>query len=470
MTFHRNPLNRIVFSFLFSAFCWGLCNATAFASPEHPVVVIDPGHGGENMGGEYGDFTEKFITQITADAMAEELSRYDNVTVYLTRNADVDLSLKERCDIASSHDADLLICLHYNLSENHTLFGAECWVSMFDPYYREGYALASEFIHQFKERGLFIRGIKTRMNSKGTDYYGILRESVDLGLQTVLVEHAHMDEDRDVSFCDEEEDWICFGKMDATAVAKYLGLSSEELGVDYSDHVRTYPEVVTSKMVPDESAPIISELSLESIRMDEPVTVTGNDEKIAFTGEATFTLEGMDPESGLLYYDYSLDGIHFSPLQPFCEGGDPESIKQGSVTFTVPVEKAKVSPRVVCRVYNGYDLDTLSNEVVLEELSFTQKELDLLEGRTALVQAEPSVDERAGEDQSFESDVEEITTLQVPSEETKQPMDREQKILITLVSLLALAGLLFTLGLVLLIRHVFRDQKRKRKNHNDPFG
>ena len=100
---------------------------------EPVVVVIDPGHGGENLGGEYEEYIEKEMTMIVANAMKEELEKYDGIQVYMTRYGDIeeDMSLEERSEYAKSVDADFMFCLHFNLSEHHTLFGAECWVSAF---------------------------------------------------------------------------------------------------------------------------------------------------------------------------------------------------------------------------------------------------------------------------------------------------------------------------------------------------
>ena len=94
-------------------------------SEDQIIVVIDPGHGGENLGGEYEDYTEKEMTMIVANAMKEELEKYDGITVYLTRSGDEELSLDERCAYAESVGADFMFCLHLNLSEHHTLFVAE---------------------------------------------------------------------------------------------------------------------------------------------------------------------------------------------------------------------------------------------------------------------------------------------------------------------------------------------------------
>ena len=98
------------------------------------VIVIDPGHGGENRGTIENNHEEKLMTMTTALAMYEELLLYDDVEVYLTRTEDTDMSLKERAAFAQSVDADFLFSIHYNASVNHEIFGSEVWVSSVSPY------------------------------------------------------------------------------------------------------------------------------------------------------------------------------------------------------------------------------------------------------------------------------------------------------------------------------------------------
>ena len=89
------------------------------------IIVIDPGHGGENLGAEYGSYTEKEMTMIVAKAMKEELEKYDQVVVYLTHDVDMNMSIEQRALFAKEKNADFLFCLHFNMSVNHDLFGAE---------------------------------------------------------------------------------------------------------------------------------------------------------------------------------------------------------------------------------------------------------------------------------------------------------------------------------------------------------
>ena len=122
-------LSFLIFFYLFAS-------STVMTNAEKPIkIVIDPGHGGENLGAEYTRedgllFTDKEMTLITSLAMKEELEIYDNVEVIMTREQDVkqDISLKDRVTLASEENADFLVCLHFNMSISQILYGAEMWV------------------------------------------------------------------------------------------------------------------------------------------------------------------------------------------------------------------------------------------------------------------------------------------------------------------------------------------------------
>ena len=113
---------------------------------EELVIVIDPGHGGENLGTIEKGFEEKTMTLVTAQAMYDELMQYDNVTVHMTRTDDRDLDLEERAEFAKTVNADFLFSLHYNASENHTHFGSEIWIPLNPPYNAYGYQFGHVFM------------------------------------------------------------------------------------------------------------------------------------------------------------------------------------------------------------------------------------------------------------------------------------------------------------------------------------
>lgn len=324
------------------------------------VIVLDPGHGGmaddgRPEGGVYDGFVEKELNLIVAEAMKEELEKYQDVTVYLTRTGDQKLSLEERVNYAKSVDADFLFCLHFNLSKDHnTLFGAECWVSAFGRYYSEGYAFAAIEMEALEKLGLYSRGIKTRLNDRGTDYYGIIRLSVEQDLPCVLIEHCHMDHENDRPFCEGREQWEAFGRLDATSVAKYFHLKSDVLGVDYSDYQTLDVPIPEGVMRPDTTEPDVCMIEVADQEME--------------TGKITVELSATDYDSGMLYYDYSYDGGEtFSPRLAW---GDKT---QDTITFTMQVPP-HIIPQIIVRGYNGYDLFTESNLISLPSMDYKTEE------------------------------------------------------------------------------------------------
>lgn len=320
---------------------------------EDVIIVIDPGHGGENLGAEYGSYTEKDMTMVVAKAMKEELEKYENVEVYLTHEEDVDMSLADRVTFARDKNADFLFCLHFNMSVNHDYFGSEVWVSAFDRYYATEYAFAKIQMQEFTDIGLFSRGIKTKLNDKGTDYYGILRHGTEEGISVALIEHCHLDSDVDQPFYTQgENQLIAFGKMDATAAAKYFKLSSEELGISYNDYPVAEIEIPDQVVRPDDTAAALCELTLAMV----------NEEN----GEITLSLKAEDTDSYLLYYNYSLNGGNtYSHLQPW------EQAKQ-EITFTVTVPSGE-AVELRASVYNSFDVVTESNIIALDAIPYAKE-------------------------------------------------------------------------------------------------
>ena len=404
--------------------CWlGFGTAvTANAQEERPVrVVIDPGHGGENLGAQYKDYTEKEMTMIVAQAMKEELEQYEGIEVYLTREGDAELSLKGRAEYAAQMDADFLFCLHFNMSEHHTLFGAECWVSAFGENYSKGYSFASAEMELLTEKGLYSRGIKTRLNDKGTDYYGIIRQAVELDVPCVLIEHCHLDQANDQPYYDHGEKLREFGRLDATAVAQYFGLYSETLQKDFRTYQRVEVAVPEGVMRPDETEP--EECAIELVEQD------------AESGDVTIRVTASDAESGMLYYNYSYDGgQHYSELIRWPD----RTADSFTVTIEIPLGTA---PVLSVNAYNGYDLYTTSNELSLP----------------AVEPEEPEADPQ-----------EEIQIQELPAEEAEPAGEKSAEEaksgaeigIIPVVCLILLAGLAASL---IILRYGIRQRGRRRR-------
>ena len=102
--------------------------ARGVPSEEEFVVVIDPGHGGEDMGarGPTG-LVEKFVTLDIARRLRDKLSDEMDAVVILTRENDRAISLDDRTAMANHNHADLFVSVHANASRRHRARGAETY-------------------------------------------------------------------------------------------------------------------------------------------------------------------------------------------------------------------------------------------------------------------------------------------------------------------------------------------------------
>jgi len=318
---------------------------------EPVVVVIDPGHGGKNLGTDYLPIPEKVYTMTVALHMKEQLEKYQNVKVYLTHTEDVDMSLKERAEFAASVNADFLYSLHFNMSLSHALYGSEVWVPSTGQLYSQGYSAANEFLTQFEEMGLFNRGIKTRIGSNGkSDYYGIIRESGIRGIPAVIVEHCHVDHSNDAPYIQSPDKLKEFGVRDAEAVARYFGLVSKDGTADYSGYAPLAVPVPENRVCDDTTAPLYVNANL--VNYDR-------------TGKyATVELDAFDEESVIQYYSYSCDnGLTWSGLQPWAA---LQTGTKGSQSMIVSVNMGYgKKDSLIFKAYNLYDKSTESNVIQL---------------------------------------------------------------------------------------------------------
>lgn len=303
-------------------------------------IVLDPGHGGpglrdeQELGAIYRDTYEKYLTLEIAKAMKEELSRYGNIEVFMTRETDQALTLKERAAYAESVNADLLVSLHLNASLEHNFYGSEVFVSAFDQFYATGAGVGECILNQLTEYGFASKGVKTRLGGKGADYYGIIRECKSLGIPALIVEHGYMDEDGDWARMNTTEALRSLGQRDAAGVAAYYGL---EKGRELSKLPVVEEELPTKTVFPDTTPP-------------EEVWYRKEQQR---DGRWLITLHGTERESRVMYYDYSLDGgVTYSGLFLW-ETGDSMEL---SMNLTG-------EEQLVFRVYNNYELRTETDKL-----------------------------------------------------------------------------------------------------------
>ena len=416
------------------------------ASAEGVKICIDPGHGGENLGAEWEDYTEKEITLIVANSMKEELEKYEGIEVFMTRTSDVDMELKERIDYAKSVGADFFFCLHFNMSVNHDIYGTENWISAFGKNYARGMDFAKIEMDMLTDLGLYDRGIKTRLNKKGKNYYGVLRMGDEAGIPGVIIEHCHLDNYNDAPFYDHNELLVKYGKLDATAVAKYYGLYSPELSQDFRDYTFEPTPIPSKKVSPDTTEPEVCQVKVGDIYEEEQVDETG--QLVDYKSYVDLEITASDPDSRMLYYSFSFDGGNtFSERYPW--QGDYVD-KEDTISATVELPYGR-DINLVVNAYNLFDLCTSSDSQYLGRLD--KKDI-------------PEPVEEIFEDE-ITPEYETISPYDTVDIDASEDIDLKtmDKTLIILIIVLAVAGLIVFLVGAYFIIEISRHNRRKRKRN-----
>jgi len=92
------------------------------------IIIIDPGHGGKDSGAiGVGGIREKKITLSFAKRIKNKLKKNEKFTIYLTRNNDKYLKLRQRVEFARRKKADLFISLHADYHRNKNVSGVSIY-------------------------------------------------------------------------------------------------------------------------------------------------------------------------------------------------------------------------------------------------------------------------------------------------------------------------------------------------------
>lgn len=96
-------------------------------TPKKYVIVLDPGHGGEDPGAISGNIKEKFITLAVAEELQRQLEETGRYKVVLTRDKDFYIKLHERVDISRRVKGDLFISIHADKIDRKGVRGASIY-------------------------------------------------------------------------------------------------------------------------------------------------------------------------------------------------------------------------------------------------------------------------------------------------------------------------------------------------------
>lgn len=216
------------------------------------VVVLDPGHGGydggaDNQNGKNSESESKLTLKI-ANYVKQELEKSSQFVVYMTRDNDTYVGLSERVSYAASKNADVLVSLHLNSADSKTANGAEILVPRTGRYNSKvaenAGQLAQDILKKLVSLGLYNRGMVYRDSASGTkypdgstaDYYAIVRQGLQAGIPSIIVEHAFISSTVDAKYLDSEADLQKLGRADAEGIAQYFGVNLSNINNSNSNN------------------------------------------------------------------------------------------------------------------------------------------------------------------------------------------------------------------------------------------
>lgn len=162
-------------------------------------VVIDPGHGGEDVGAEYNGRYEKDDNLEIGLLVAEKLDEM-GIKAVLTRKNDKFISLEKRCETANKKQAQIFVSLHRNSAEGAQ--GVEIWIRDDSP--KDDFSLAENILNSLDKAGISEnRGVKAGYaRSDGKNYY--INSHTEM--PSCLVELGFINNETDNNLFDEKLD------------------------------------------------------------------------------------------------------------------------------------------------------------------------------------------------------------------------------------------------------------------------
>lgn len=418
------------------------------------VVVIDAGHGGadvnkdaENGAMYYDELPEKTINLITAFALKEELERYNNVKVYMTREDDTKMSLDGRVSYANSVNADVMVCVHYNASEHHLFYGTEIFTSAFGRCHAVGNGLAECIMNEWNAEGLVSKGIKVRLGESGSDYYGVIRHGEESNLPVIILEHGYPDNHIDYARLGTENDWSRMGYLDATGIASYFGLSKDEAFYELNEYVRT--DASDERAYPDTTPPTDVVLSITDI---DP-----------YNSQISYEISAIEDDGRLMYYGLALVKDEaplpgdFADLQVF----DGSTV---SGVYSVPVG---FEGHVVARVYNNYELyedsDPMEISMPLDDEEDVE-EPEEEESNENIIVIDTSKNTIIHPEEDMEEDDDFFFLGGRKADKETRAGNKRSKALSVMVLMCVIIGMIVTINLISYGRKITRRKHQKRDN------
>ena len=178
-------------------------------------VFLGVGHGGSDPGAVANGVKEKDLNLSIAIACRDVLVRH-GVSVKMSRERDENDPIGDETKECNAYCPDVAIDIHNNAGGGD---GGEVFYSHLGG---KGKTLAENILAEMVKVGQNSRGIKTRVNSQGKDYYAFIRNT---SCPAVIVECAFVDNATDLKILATEGDRKKMGEAIAKGILKTLGVT-----------------------------------------------------------------------------------------------------------------------------------------------------------------------------------------------------------------------------------------------------
>ena len=287
------------------------------------LVVIDPGHTGNtyNAGAVKGYYESRAVYDLSLCEKAALEKR--GIDVILTRDRNQDLGLYERGQMAVKKGRGYANVV-FESNHSNAFNGKACGVTIIrSAHLPSSEKLADRMIDAIVKvmkpsTGItYNRGVTTKTQSNGADWYGVIRGAVS-GATTqgqaqngpvrydYIVEHGFHDNQKECRFLSKQENLKAIAEAKAAVIADYFGISDKGQSVNQgsqsdqnnqnSQNSQNKQSTDTDRSTQNKKKSYLVRVSIDNLNIRQAPTI--HSEAVGFTGKETFTI--MEEATGIV--------------------------------------------------------------------------------------------------------------------------------------------------------------------------
>lgn len=174
---------------------------------EKKIIVIDAGHGGQDLGANMYGFQEKLITETIAKKI-KALNKDSNLEIVLLRDGDHAMELSERVSVINNLKPDLVVSLHVNSNMNMSANGAEAYIPSNEMFHEKSKESAVIVIDKMTEDG----NLNKRKVTEAPFY---ILKNANCPVMTLLIGFLSNEKDRDYITSEKGQNEIALNILEA---------------------------------------------------------------------------------------------------------------------------------------------------------------------------------------------------------------------------------------------------------------